>query len=712
MDFDYTTETITPDNTNILTIGGTGGLEISVGTTAERPSSPVNGTIRYNTDALVFEGYQAGNWLPLISPGTVSSVGLSSVGANSAAITIGSSPVTSAGVITLTSNLFSSTTPGIVSQSGGGTSNFLRADGTWALPGASSAVTSVAGTTGNITASSSTGDVVLNLATAGIAGTYATVTTDTFGRVTSGVATQTVATGGTGLSTLGTSNQILGVNTGATGLEYKTVTPGTGISVTNAAGSITLANTGVLSFSAGTTGLTPNTLTTGAITLAGTLVVANGGTGLTTTPANGQLLIGNSTNYTLSTLTAGTGISVTNAAGSITLANTGVVSVGLALPSIFTVSGSPVTTTGTLTGTFQTQANNTIFSGPATGGPLTPTFRSISLLQNDISDVVITSPTTGQVIAYNSGTSKWINTGAVGSNAAGLIGVGQSGAAAWTLLSGTRYYADFAHNLGTTNVVITLFNTANDSVIIADSIVLTNANTVRVTMVGNTRTIKVVVVANGQSIAAGGSTPSSVITSKDGVTVSVAATKLNFTGQAVGVVDAGSGTTNITIGSRFSYFANSLDTPNNADFAVNALSPVTTDPTYASLNVRSFSNTTEQGVGCTVSIPTGATTLTVKIRGRSQTAPGAASVVQPRLYYRLLPNNSAVGAWSAAQELANIAIPTNANFQYGTQTILLSTLGLTSGNLYQFEFTRRIAGVTGTNLAANFLMAELTLEFA
>lgn len=401
-----------------------------------------------------------------------------------------------------------------------------------------------------------------------------------------------------------------------------------------------------------------------------------------------------------------------NGATWLTFSSATVTSVGLALPSIFTVSGSPVTASGTLTGTLATQANNLVFAGPATGGPLTPTFRSISLLQNDISDVVITSPTTGQVIAYNSGTSKWINTGAVGSNAAGLIGVGQPGAAAWTLLSGTRYYADFAHNLGTTNVVITLFNTANDSVIIADSIVLTNANTVRVTMIGSTRTIKVVVVANGQSIAAGGSTPSSVITAKDGVTISAAATKLNFTGQAVGVVDAGSGTTNITIGSRFSYFANSLDTPNNADFAVNVLSPVTTDPTYASLNVRSFSNTTEQGVGCTVSIPSGATTLTVKIRGRAQTAPGAASVVQPRLYYRLLPNNSAVGAWSAAQELANIAIPTNANFQYGTQTILLSTLGLTSGNLYQFEFTRRIAGVTGTNLAANFLMAELTLEFA
>lgn len=38
---------------------------------------------------------------------------------------------------------------------------------------------------------------------------------------------------------------------------------------------------GVTSFSAGTTGLTPNTGTTGAVTLAGTLAVANGGTGQT-----------------------------------------------------------------------------------------------------------------------------------------------------------------------------------------------------------------------------------------------------------------------------------------------------------------------------------------------------------------------------------------------------------------------------------------------
>jgi hypothetical protein len=48
-------------------------------------------------------------------------------------------------------------------------------------------------------------------------------------------------------------------------------------------------------------------------------------------------------------------------------------SVGLALPSIFTVTGSPVTTTGTLTGTFTTQLANRIFAGPLSGAAATPT---------------------------------------------------------------------------------------------------------------------------------------------------------------------------------------------------------------------------------------------------------------------------------------------------------------------------------------------------
>jgi aspartate ammonia-lyase len=74
--------------------------------------------------------------------------------------------------------------------------------------------------------------------------------------------------------------------------------------------------------------------------------------------------------------------------------------------------------------------------------------------------------------------------------------------------------------------------------------------------------------------------------------------------------------------------------------------------------------------------------------------------------------NAAVGSWSAAYELQNIAIPTNAFFQVSTQTIALSTLGVTADNLYQFELTRRVTGVTGTNLAAAFNLVELTLEYS
>ena len=86
-----------------------------------------------------------------------------------------------------------------------------------------------------------------------------------------------VTSGGTGLTTIPTNGQLLIGN--GTGYTLNTLGTGAGISVTNAAGTITVANTGVLSFSGGTTGLTPATATTGNVTLAGTLIAVNGGTG-------------------------------------------------------------------------------------------------------------------------------------------------------------------------------------------------------------------------------------------------------------------------------------------------------------------------------------------------------------------------------------------------------------------------------------------------
>ena len=55
----------------------------------------------------------------------------------------------------------------------------------------------------------------------------------------------------------------------------------------------------------------------------GTLPIANGGTGITTTPSNGQIPIGNGTGYTAATLTAGDNVTITNSAGGITIAASG-----------------------------------------------------------------------------------------------------------------------------------------------------------------------------------------------------------------------------------------------------------------------------------------------------------------------------------------------------------------------------------------------------
>lgn len=56
-----------------------------------------------------------------------------------------------------------------------------------------------------------------------------------------------------------------------------------------------------------------------------------------------------------------------------------VTSVGLALPvSTFSISGSPVTVSGTLTGTFLNQSANTVFAGPSSGPAATPTWRALT----------------------------------------------------------------------------------------------------------------------------------------------------------------------------------------------------------------------------------------------------------------------------------------------------------------------------------------------
>jgi hypothetical protein len=214
---------------------------------------------------------------------------------------------------------------------------------------------------------------------------------------------------------------------------------------------------GVSSISFGTTGLTPNTATSGAVTVAGTLAVGNGGTGATTltgvvkgtgtsaltagtvalgsevsgtlpvgnggtgltaTPSNGQIDIGNGSGFTRATLTAGTGISVTNGAGSISIAalNNGTVtsvtgtspvaSSGGATPaiSLSAAYGDTLNPYGSKTAKFFLAAPN--------AGDGVPTFRAV--VASDI-------PTLNQ------------NTTGTASNVTGTVAVGNGGTGATTL---------------------------------------------------------------------------------------------------------------------------------------------------------------------------------------------------------------------------------------------------------------------------------------
>ena len=87
-----------------------------------------------------------------------------------------------------------------------------------------------------------------------------------------------MANGGTGATTLAANGVIYGNGAGAVGVTAVGTTGQVLVGNTGAAPSwATVSSSLVSSFSAGTTGLTPSSATSGAITLAGTLNVANGG---------------------------------------------------------------------------------------------------------------------------------------------------------------------------------------------------------------------------------------------------------------------------------------------------------------------------------------------------------------------------------------------------------------------------------------------------
>ena len=211
------------------------------------------------------------------------------------------------------------------------------------------------------------------LATSGVsAGNYSKVTVDNKGRVTAGSTlvvadipqlpasvigsgVLAVANGGTGAATITNNGVVVGAGAGAlsglTGTTGQVMTVngsnqpvfsainlaaaaavsgtlgvangGTGVTTSTGTGSVVLSNSpSFVAPALGTpasgvaTNLTGLPLATGVV---GTLATGNGGTGLTATPTNGQILVGNGAGYSLSNLVSGTGLSVSNAAGTITI---------------------------------------------------------------------------------------------------------------------------------------------------------------------------------------------------------------------------------------------------------------------------------------------------------------------------------------------------------------------------------------------------------
>jgi hypothetical protein len=184
------------------------------------------------------------------------------------------------------------------------------------------------------------------------------------------------------------------ISAAVSGTDYAPATSGTSILYGNNAGGFSNVTIGTnLSFTSGTLNATATSGTS--------ILYGNGSGGFF------NVTIGSGVSFTGGTLSA------TGSGGSVT-------SVALSLPSIFSVSGSPVTTSGTLTGTLTTQTANTVFAGPSTGSAATPTFRA--LVSADIPSLnYVTSVSGTSPISVTSGYTPTVSISQAGTSSNGYL---------------------------------------------------------------------------------------------------------------------------------------------------------------------------------------------------------------------------------------------------------------------------------------------------
>lgn len=161
---------------------------------------------------------------------------------------------------------------------------------------------------------------------------------------------------------------------------------------------------------------------------------------------------------------------------------------------------------------------------------------------------------------------------------------------------------------------------------------------------------------------------------------------------------------------RYHFQANQLSTPTSSDWAVNALAPTIPDSLNTAIAVRAFDDTTEEGVGFTVMVPSGASNVVVYTSTRASTAPPGFSGFSAayNIYGRRLPNNAAPTAWST-QALGTFAY-SGTYFQYYSGSLGMAGLNCVGGALNQFELTRN-AGTAEDNLSGDVYLDYVMLEF-
>ena len=258
--------------------------------------------------------------------------------------------------------------------------------------------------------------------------------------------TWTSLASGSGVTSIDTGTGLTGgpiTSTGTISIANTTVVAGayTNANITvNAQGQITSASNGaaggVTSFSAGSTGFTPSTGTTGAITLAGTLVSGNGGTGFSTY-AKGDLIYASAVD-TLSKLTAGTdGYVLKLASGVPTWAAasaTGVTSVAQTFTGgIISVAGSPITSSGTLALTVAGTSGGIPYFSSGTTWATSAALAASSIVVGGGAGAAPSTITTGTGVV----TALGVNTGSAGAFVVngGALGTPSSGTV--TNLTGT-----------------------------------------------------------------------------------------------------------------------------------------------------------------------------------------------------------------------------------------------------------------------------------